>query len=165
MSKSWKENQMSESDLRCSGFWDFPLTLDCIRFWSADLQFRSLGSSPLHPHLYRPRPMTFLKKYTTRLPVVKNTPCETGGIVQSLVRDDPICCRTTKPLRQNYPALHVTNRAHVPTTRAYNSALQREESPQWEGPCPTAKSSSRWPQLEKGCAKQRRPRAVNKWNK
>ena len=35
------------------------------------------------------------------VPVVKNPPCNAGTSVQSLVREDPKCCRATKPMCHN----------------------------------------------------------------
>ena len=87
-----------------------------------------------------------------------------GTWVQSLVQEDPTCCRATKPVLHNYwgcalePASH-NYRARMP--RAH--ALQQEKP---ESTCTTTKSSPRSPQLEKARALQQRPNAAkNKINK
>ena len=35
-------------------------------------------------------------------PVVKDLPCNEGTVVQSLVQEDPTCCKATKPVCHNY---------------------------------------------------------------
>ena len=68
-----------------------------------------------------------------------------GTWVRALVREDPTCCRATKPVRHNYwacalePMSHnywspcaTTTEARVPRA----CALQQEKPPQWEACAP-----------------------------
>ena len=90
-----------------------------------------------------------------------------GTWVWALVREDPTCCRATKPVCNNYWACVLEPMSHnywahvlqllKPAPRA--RALQQEKPPQWEAHTPQ-QSSPCSPQLEKACAQQRRPNAA-----
>ena len=79
-------------------------------------------------------------------PVVKNHLPMKGTHVESLVQEDPTCHGATKPDRHNYWAC-------APRARA----LQQEKPLQWKAHVLQLESSSRTPQLEKGCTQQQKP--------
>ena len=66
--------------------------------------------------------------------------------VQSLVQEDTICCRATKPMYHNYWA-HALQLPKPTCSRA--RVLQREKPSQWETRAPQLESSPHLPQLEK----------------
>ena len=78
--------------------------------------------------------------------------------VQSLIQEDPTCCRATKPVCHNYwvcvpqPMSHKYC-AYVPQllkpTSPRARAQQREKSPQWEACAPQLENGPCSPQLEK----------------
>ena len=92
-----------------------------------------------------------------------------GTWVRALVRDDPTCCRATKPREPQLLSLHsrahepqllspraTTTEAHVP--RAHSP--QQREATAMRSPCTTTKSSPRSPQPEKARTQQQRPNAA-----
>ena len=71
-----------------------------------------------------------------------------GTGVRSLVREDPTCRRTTKPVA-------TTTEACVPRARA----LQQEKPLQWEAHAPQWRVAPARHSRRKACAQQRRPNA------
>ena len=56
-----------------------------------------------------------------------------GTWVRALVREDPICCGATKPVRHNYWAYALELTAATTEARAPRArAPQQEKAPQWE---------------------------------
>ena len=90
-----------------------------------------------------------------------------GTWVRALVQEDPICCRTTKPVCHNYwacalePASHNYWSLHATTTEA---CVPRARAPNKRSHRTATKNSPRSPQLEKAHAQQQRPNtAINKY--
>ena len=79
-----------------------------------------------------------------------------GTGVWSLVQEDSICLRATKPVSHSYWA-HMLRLLKPLCPGAH--ALQHEEPPQWEARVPQLKSGPSSLQLEKAWAQQRRPSA------
>ena len=97
--------------------------------------------------------------------MVKNPPASVGTWVQSLVWEDPTCCRATKPMHHSYWAC-----AREPRNHNYWSPNALEPVLRNKGSHCSEKSmhhNEEWscsPQLEKVPAQQRRPSTAKKIN-
>ena len=90
-----------------------------------------------------------------------------GTWVQSLVQEDPTCCRATKA---HLPQLlsQCSWACELPTTEPMSPracALKQEKPPQWEARILQWRLAPGSPQLEKARAQQKRPNTAKRKNK